>query len=110
MEIDRIDWHWDAINDNVSEEEHWERAGAHIGYYIEWAYKKGFAPNNSEFNDVAEYQKVINSEESRFMQERYDSKEKGHGSYQGDGGRQRTPQKKEGQVVKKYEGGFDVKI
>lgn len=76
MEIDRIDWHWDAINDNVSEEEHWERAGAHIGYYIEWAYKKGFAPNNSEFNDVAEYQKVINSEVNgiRFLIENCNTK------------------------------------
>lgn len=62
MAIDRIDWHWDAITDNVSEDEHWERAGAHIGYYMEWAYKRGFAPNNSETNDIENYQKVVNSE------------------------------------------------
>ena len=42
MAIDRIDWHWDSITDAVSDDEHWERAGAHIGYYIEWAFRKGF--------------------------------------------------------------------
>lgn len=54
--------------------------------------------------------KVVNSDESRFLEERYDAKDGGHGSYQGDGGRNRKPQKREGQVVRKYEGGFDVKI
>ena len=34
MKIDRIDWHWDDAIDAVSDDEHWERAGAHIGYYI----------------------------------------------------------------------------
>ncbi|MBR2705149.1 MAG: hypothetical protein IKE91_06755 [Clostridia bacterium] len=62
MAIDRIDWHWDEVTDAVSDEEHWEKAGAHIGYYMEWAYKKGFAPNNPEENDIEEYQKVLNSE------------------------------------------------
>ncbi len=62
MAIDRIDWHLDAITDNVTEDEQLERAGAHIGYYMEWAYKKGFAPNNSETNDIENYQKVVNSE------------------------------------------------
>lgn len=76
MAIDRIDWHWDSVTDDVSEDEHWERAGAHIGYYIEWAYKKGFAPNDFETNDVNEYQKVINSEVSgiQFLIENCDTK------------------------------------
>lgn len=61
MTIDRIDWHWDSITEDIPEKEHLERAGAHIGYYIEWAYKKGFAPNNTETHDVEEYQKVADS-------------------------------------------------
>lgn len=56
-------------------------------------------------------QKVMTSEESRLQQERYDAKDGGHGHYQGDGGKNRPGVKKnEGQVVKKYEGGFDIKI
>ena len=55
-------------------------------------------------------QRVVHSDESRFQQERYDAKEKGHGSYQGDGGKRKNPEKKDGKVVKKYEGGFDIKI
>ena len=43
MAIDRIDWHWDSVTDATSDDEHWEKAGAHIGYYIEWAFRKGFA-------------------------------------------------------------------
>ncbi len=76
MAIDRIDWHWDSVTDDISEDEHWERAGAHIGYFIEWAYKKGLAPDNSETNDVEEYQKVINSEKNgiQFLIENCDTK------------------------------------
>ena len=76
MAIDRIDWHWDAITDDISEDEHWEKAGAHIGYFIEWAYKKGFAPNNSETHDVDEYQEVVNSEKNgiQFLIENCDTK------------------------------------
>ena len=43
MAIDRIDWHWEEVTDAKDENEHWNRAGAHIGYYVEWAFKKGFA-------------------------------------------------------------------
>lgn len=32
MTIDRIDWHWDSITEDIPEKEHLERAGAHIGY------------------------------------------------------------------------------
>ena len=55
--------------------------------------------------------KVVNSDEARFMQERYDAKEKGKGFYQGDGGSRRNHEdKKDGQVVPKRQGGFDIKI
>ena len=76
MTIDRIDWHEEFITDDISENERLERAGAHIGYYIEWAYKKGFAPNNPETHDVAEYQKVANSEINgiQFLIENCDTK------------------------------------
>lgn len=76
MAIDRIDWHWDCVKDAISEDEHWERAGAHIGYFIEWAYKKGLAPNNYETYDVDECQKVVNSEKTgiQFLIENCDTK------------------------------------
>jgi len=76
MAIDKIDWHRDAITDEISDDENWEKAGAHIGYFIEWAYKKGFAPSNPETNDVDECEKVINSEINgvQFLIENCDSK------------------------------------
>ena len=76
MAIDRIDWHWDAISDEIPEDEHWERAGAHIGYFIEWAYKKGLAPSNPETYDVDECKKLINSEKNgiQFLIENCDTK------------------------------------
>ena len=76
MVIDRIDWHWDSVTDDISEDEHMERAGAHIGYFIEWAYKKGFAPSNSEIHDADECKKVVNSEKNgiQFLIEDCDTK------------------------------------
>jgi len=76
MAIDRIDWHWDAIVEDIPDDEHWERAGAHIGYFLEWSYKKGFAPTNPETHDVDEYQKVVNSEKTgiQFLIENCDTK------------------------------------
>lgn len=76
MAIDRIDWHWDAISDEIPDDEHWERAGAHIGYFIEWAYKKGFAPTNPEIHDVDESKKVVESEKNgiQFLIEDCDTK------------------------------------
>jgi hypothetical protein len=62
MAIDRIDWHLESINEEIPEEELLERAGAHIGYYIEWAYKKGLYPKDAEKYAVEECQKVVNSE------------------------------------------------
>lgn len=54
---------------------------------------------------------VVQAEETLLMEERFDSKEKGHNQYEGDGGRRRKKNSKEdGKVVKKSEGGFDIKI
>ena len=43
---------------------------------------------------------------------RYDAKEKGNGSYEGDGGRKRKKEQtpKDGKVLVKGHGGFDIKI
>ena len=92
--IDRIDWHWDSaveatfgiLSDEEFEEreaeieerenELFEKAGAHIGYFLEWAYKNGFAPDNPETHAVEEYQEVANSEITgiRFLIENCDTK------------------------------------
>ncbi len=53
---------------------------------------------------------VIQSEQSKLMEERFDAKEKGHNGYYGDGGRRRKNAKSDGKVVNKAEGGFDMKI
>lgn len=59
MAIDRIDWHRDSVADDIPEDERWELAGAHIGYFIEWAYKNGFAPSDSDIHDVGECNEKI---------------------------------------------------
>lgn len=41
---------------------------------------------------------------------RFDAKEKGNGSYSGDGGRKRKKEENDGKVVMKGHGGFDMKI
>lgn len=60
-----------------------------------------------------EYQKarqVVRSEQTFMKEERFDAKEKGNGSYQGDGGRDRKRQSQDGRVITKPEGGFDMKV
>lgn len=60
-----------------------------------------------------EYQKarqVVRSEQTFMKEERFDAKEKGNGSYQGDGGRNRKRQSRDGRVITKPEGGFDMKV
>ncbi|MCM1134812.1 MAG: hypothetical protein NC400_04470 [Clostridium sp.] len=42
--------------------------------------------------------------------QRFDAKEKGNGNYAGDGGRRRRREEKDGRVVQKGRGGFDIKI
>lgn len=41
---------------------------------------------------------------------RFDAKEKGNGSYAGDGGRKRKKEEKDGRVVLKGQNNFDMKI
>jgi len=76
MTIDRIEWHMDAIADDIPEDECYEIAGAHIGYFLEWAYKKGFAPYDPETNDIDESHKVVNSMKNgiEFLIENCDTK------------------------------------
>lgn len=60
-----------------------------------------------------EYQnarQVVRSEQTFMREERFDAKEKGNGSYQGDGGRNRKRQSQDGRVITKPEGGFDMKV
>lgn len=60
-----------------------------------------------------EYQKarqVVRSDQTIMKEERFDAKEKGNGSYQGDGGRNRKHQSEDGRVITKPEGGFDIKV
>lgn len=60
-----------------------------------------------------EYQKarqVVRSDQAILKEERFDAKEKGNGSYQGDGGRNRKRESKDGRVITKPEGGFDIKV
>ncbi len=53
---------------------------------------------------------VVRSDETLMKEGRFDAKEKGNGSYQGDGGRNKKKQTSEGRVITKPEGGFDIKI
>ena len=53
---------------------------------------------------------VVKQDDVIFSQERYDAKEKGHGSYSGDGGKKRKNVPKEGRGINKSEGSFDIKI
>lgn len=54
--------------------------------------------------------KVMNPDKAVLYEEKYDAKEKGKGSYQGDGGRKRKPHENEERCVERPEGGFDIKI
>lgn len=78
------------------------------------AFKGAVDQNNIYAQEVKqEHQKarqVVHSEDTMFKEERFDAKEKGHGSYEGDGGRRRRKKEKDGRIVTKPEGGFDIKI
>jgi hypothetical protein len=60
MAIDKIDWHWDSVTDATTDYEHWERAGAHIGYYLEWAFRRGFA-NTEIHGSTDEVENIFDS-------------------------------------------------
>lgn len=53
---------------------------------------------------------VVHSDETIFKEERFDAKEKGKNSYAGDGGKKRKSAQQDGKIVRKTEGGFDMKI
>lgn len=55
---------------------------------------------------------VNQSDQAENQQKRFDAKEKGNGTYSGDGGRRRKKEEKQedGKVVLKGRGGFDMKI
>lgn len=53
---------------------------------------------------------VVQSDETRFQEERFDAKEKGKGAYHGKKGSRKKQDKGDGKVVVKPEGGFDIKI
>ncbi|MCD8039001.1 MAG: hypothetical protein LUE96_07950 [Lachnospiraceae bacterium] len=53
---------------------------------------------------------VMTADETLMKEERFDAKEKGKNGYSGDGGRKRREGKKDGRVVSKPTGGFDMKV
>lgn len=55
---------------------------------------------------------VNQGEQTENREKRFDAKEKGNGTYSGDGGKRRKKEEKEedGKVVLKGRGGFDMKI
>lgn len=54
--------------------------------------------------------KVMDADKAIMYEERFDAKEKGKGSYQGDGGKKRKPQDNKKKSMERPEGGFDIKI
>ncbi len=56
-------------------------------------------------------ERVVHAEDTLFMEERFDAKEKGKNGYQGDGGKKRRKKfEGDGKVIAKSAGGFDMKI
>ncbi len=53
---------------------------------------------------------VVRQEDSVFKEERFDAKDKGKNSYSGDGGKNRKASDKDGRIVSKGWGSFDMKI
>lgn len=55
---------------------------------------------------------VNQSDQAQNQEKRFDAKEKGNGTYSGDGGKRRKKEEKkeDGKVVLKGRGGFDMKI
>ena len=79
--------------------------------------------DNKGLVDQSNYQRQVNQKEVRAHQvqqgdraenegKRFDAKEQGNGTYQGDGGRRRKKdeKKEDGKVTLKGYGGFDIKI
>lgn len=75
MAIDRIDWH--SGSDNFPPNKPYENGGNHIGYFMEYLYKRDFLPDNSNGEyAIEEYIKVKNGEVSglKFLIENCDEK------------------------------------
>ena len=53
---------------------------------------------------------VVRFEDSMFKEGRFDAKDKGKNTYSGDGGKNRKAPAKDGKIVSKGTGGFDIKI
>lgn len=53
---------------------------------------------------------VHQSDNTENRQKKFDSKEKGDNEYSGDGGKKRKHDDKEGRVIAKTQGGFDMKV
>ena len=53
---------------------------------------------------------VNKQDETAWQNKKFDAKDKGSNSYQGDGGKNRKGNPREAVVVKKAPGGFDIKI
>lgn len=61
--------------------------------------------------DTQKTKQVNQSDDTQWQQKKFDAREKGNGSYEGDGGSKRKKEKKpDGKVVLKGRGGFDIKI
>lgn len=57
------------------------------------------------------HEQVVNAEKTEYNEYRYDAKEKGNGSYQGNRRKKENKEKEEdGKIVKKQPGGFDMRI
>ncbi|MDD6733948.1 MAG: hypothetical protein PUE21_05345 [Lachnospiraceae bacterium] len=76
---------------------------------------KAFADLSSNLHQVEknvknEREAVVKKNAADYHQERYDAKEKGKGSYEGNSDRNKKKKEEDGQVVVKQTSRFDVKI
>lgn len=54
---------------------------------------------------------VRRGDETEYQNKKFDAKEKGNGSYEGNGGQNRRKKEEtDGKVIRKGQGGFDIKI
>lgn len=61
--------------------------------------------------DTQKTRQVNQSDDAQWQQKKFDARDKGSGSYEGDGGSRRKKEKEpDGKVVLKGPGGFDIKI
>lgn len=61
--------------------------------------------------DLQKTKQVNQSDDTQWQQKKFDAREKGSNSYEGDGGSKRKKEKEpDGKVILKGRGGFDIKI